>query len=86
MKSISRSRLVIDHQTLINVIRDASTNGDSAGNTTCQILGVIGNYGFENGFLSDDKNWRNLPKNPSQQRTRVATDKELAVLLKKVPY
>jgi len=73
----------VDHQTLINLIRDASTNGDSAGNTTCQILGVIGHYGFENGFLSDDKNWRKLPKNPSPQRTRVATEKELAWLLNK---
>lgn len=73
----------VGHQTLIDLIRKASTYGDTAGNTTCQILGTIGNYGFENGFISDDKNWRKLPKNPSTQRTRVATPKELAWLLNK---
>ena len=79
----SRPADQVNRQILIKLIHDSSKNGYSAGNTTCQILSTIGNYGFDNGFLSDSRSWSKLPKNPSLPRTRVATDKELARLLNK---
>jgi hypothetical protein len=73
----------IERQTLIDLFHKSSEHGDTAGNTTRQILSAIGNYGFDNGYLSDSRRWARLPKNPSPPRTRLATDKELAWLLKK---
>ena len=71
----------VDHQTLIDLVHQASKNGYEAGNTVSTTLATIGKYGYANGFLSNPRNYEGLPSNPKVRRSRVATDRELARLL-----
>ena len=71
----------VDHQTLIDLVHQASTHGYEAGNTVSTTLAAIGKHGYVNGFLSNPRNYEGLPSNPKVRRSRVATNRELARLL-----
>jgi len=78
----SRPADQIPRQTLLELIRNAGNHGYEAANTCSINLTCIGNYGFDSGFLSNHKEWEKLPQQPKVRRTRVATDRELARILK----